>query len=127
MTNYIHFHTRVRIKEGEFDNFLEAAARFIEAVKSEPGALVCACYADRENQTVTFFELFKDLDAYLAHWEHPPVNEVQPDMIPRVERFERMEVYGNVPPEVIKNFREQSFDMKCIPEHAAFVAEGSSN
>lgn len=124
MSDYIHFHTRVRIREGELDNFLHAAARFVEAVKTEPGALECVCYVDRESRTVMWFELFKDLDAFLAHWEHLPVKEVQPEMIPRVEEFERMEVYGNVPDEVLAGFAEQGFELTGVPEHAGFVARG---
>ena len=123
MNDYIHFHTRVRIRDGELDPFLEAAAKFVEATKSEAGAHSCACYVDRDTRTVSWFEIFYDLDAFLAHFEHPPVVALQPDMIPRVEEFERLELFGSVPAEVLAGLAEQGFEATCVPEHAGFVGK----
>ena len=122
MSGPIHFHTRVRIREGELDGFLDAAKRFVEVVKTEPGALGCSCYVDRENRTVVWFEVFKDLDGFLAHLEFPGLKPLQPEMIPRVEEFERVELYGDVPEAIIQGLAEQGMNATVIPEHASFLA-----
>jgi quinol monooxygenase YgiN len=108
MSESIVFHTRVRIKDGEFEQFLDAAKRFVDVVEEEPGALKCGCYVDREARTVVFVESFTDLDAFLAHWEFPGIKAIQPEMVPRVEEFERMEVYGHVPEEILAGFASRA-------------------
>jgi len=123
MTTYIQFHTRARIREEEFDTFLEIATRFVEAVRSEPGADSCACYVDRDTRTVSFFETFHDVDAFLAHFEHPPAAALVPEMNPRIEEFERIELFGDVPADVLDGLAEKGFAVACTPEHAAFVGK----
>jgi quinol monooxygenase YgiN len=122
MPGPVHVHTRVRIREGELDGFLDAAKRFVEVDKTEPGALGCSCFVDRENRTVVWFEIFKDLDGFLAHAEFPGLKALQPEMIPRVEEFERLELYGDVPQEILKALAEQGMQLKVMPEHASFLA-----
>ena len=38
-------------------------------------------------------------------------------MVPRVEEFERMEVYGHVPDEILAGFAEQGFALTAMPAH----------
>ena len=122
MSNRICFYTRVRIKQGEFEAFLEAAKRFVKAVESEPGAISCSAYFDEDKRTVVWVEQFEDANAFLAHFEHPQAKEMAPDLIPRVEEFERVDVYGNVPDEIINGMREQGMPVASFPEHAAYFA-----
>ena len=123
MTAYIQFHTRARVREGELDDFLDVATRFVEAVESEPGADSCACYVDRETRTVSFFEIFHDVDAFLAHFEHPPAAALVPEMNPKIEEFERIELFGDVPADVLDGLADKRFAVACAPEHAAFVGK----
>ena len=116
MSESIVFHTHVRIKDGEFGQFLDAAKRFVDVVEEEPGALKCGCYVDREARTVVFVEVFTYIDASLGHWEFPGIKAIQPEMVPRLEEFERMDVYGHVPEEILAGFAEQGFALTAMPD-----------
>lgn len=98
-------HTQARIKEGELDAFLEASSLMVRAVSGESGALQSSCFVDRESRTVTFFEVFNDIEGFLAHGENPAALEAQGKQMPLIEAFERVELYGEVPAEVIEGIK----------------------
>ena len=131
MTDHIQVHSRVRIREGELDGFLEAAAKFVELINGRAGTDSICCYVDRDTRTVSWFEVFHNVDGYLAHLagaEDPAFQALIPEMIPRVEEFERNELYGPVPAEVRASLAEMGakmgFETTWVPAHAGFIGKG---
>ena len=126
-TNHVNMHTRVRIREGELDAFLEVAARFVGAVKAEPGALECSCYVDRDTNTVSWFEVFDGPEGFLGHLANEAGLEMQPKMAAAIEAFERLEIYGPVPEDVIAGLAEQGYPMVLTQEqYAGFVGRDAA-
>lgn len=123
MSGPVYFHTQARVKEGELDAFLQASSEMVRAVSAESGALECSCFVDRENRTVSFFEVFKDAQGFLDHAQNsPPATlEAQSKQAPLIESFERVEVYGDVPAEVVEAFKAQGIPMTATARHDGWV------
>ena len=125
MTGPIHYHIQLLVREGELDDFLDAARRYVEVTKTEPGSLEGGAFVDRDTRHAAWVLTFKDADALLAHANHPGVKALGPELMPRIEALERVEMFGDVPEAVFQHFVELGFNPSWMPEHASFVTVGT--
>ena len=67
MSEHISWHVELQVKPGQLDTLRTLTNEMVEAVKSEPGALIYERYVSDDRQTVHVFERYVDASAAVAH------------------------------------------------------------
>ena len=118
MNDPFRIYMKVKVKEGQLDNFLPRAANVIEYLKkSAPEMLQFEVFANHETNEVVWLESFKQVSSYdlhLANFANPEMQELTGKAMQLQESIESIYVMGE-PSETAKAaFKQFGMDAKIL-------------
>lgn len=114
----------MRIEEGKLEDFKESVKSSLAFVEANGPQLMVEVYVDEEDMRAYSFQLYRDSDSILSHWQMSD-RYIREDM--RHTTVERLDLYGQPDAAVMEGLRPFSEDGVAVtvtPRFAGFARLG---